>query len=213
MISLHLAWALHPLCTSPLLLGRCPGSSRMRCPGAFSTAPCLLQTFLDMSQPLPWFCASDFLFSCHIEVQARMSLFDFSRYSPCKVLIPKFKTKTNVPRYIQLAWFHRHTMHSSSCIHSTDVNWPPQILTGICCGRLGYIKEHHQPDFLPSVEVICGRDVMLWQPCSSCYEFIPVILKLNHSDVIGSHSYETTVFFLLRHHTTQDLAIFLFYWH
>ena len=126
---------------------------------------------------------------------------------------PKFKTKTNVPRYIQLAWFHRHTMHSSSCIHSTDVNWPPQILTGICCGRLGYIKEHHQPDFLPSVEVICGRDVMLWQPCSSCYEFIPVILKLNHSDVIGSHSYETTVFFLLRHHTTQDLAIFLFYWH
>lgn len=158
-------------------------------------------------------CASDFLFSCHIEVQARMSLFDFSRYSPWKVLIPKFKTKSNAPQYVELAQFHRHTMHSSFCIHSPDVNWPPQILTGICCGRPGDIREHHQPNFLPSVEVICGRDVMLWQPCSSHYEFIPVILKLNHSDVIGSHNYETTVFFLLKHHTTQELAIFLFFWH
>ena len=135
-----------------------------------------------------------------------MSLFDFSRYSLWKVLIPKFKTKSNVPRYIELAQFHRHTMHSSFCIHSPDVNWPPQILTGVCCDRPGYIREQHQPNFPPSVEVICRRDVMLCQPCSSHYEFIPVILKLNHSDVIGSHSYETTVFFLLKHHTTQKLA-------
>lgn len=118
--------------------------------------------FLTWASHSPWLCASDFLFSCHIEVQGRMSLFDFSRYSPWKVLIPKFKTTTNVPRYIQLAQFHRHTVHSSFCIHSTDVNWPPQILTGICCGCPGYIREHYQPNFLPSVEVICGGDVVLW---------------------------------------------------